>query len=99
MKPDTPPRNPAPLDGAARKAIAPVIGYPVEGLPRPDLAPFQAARVNWTRVAEVVVPAREARCFDVPAGHFFRISCVEGPQVGDLNLWSASDVTERFFSG
>jgi uncharacterized protein YcgI (DUF1989 family) len=45
------------------------------------------------------VPPREARCFEVPAGHFFRITSVEGPQVGDLNLQSAEDVTERFYSG
>jgi uncharacterized protein len=35
----------------------------------------------------------------VPAGGFFRIVCVEGPQVGDLNLWNADDLSERFFSG
>ena len=47
----------------------------------------------------VTVPPREARAFDVPAGHFFRIDCGEGPQVGDLNLWPAGDLSERFFSG
>jgi uncharacterized protein YcgI (DUF1989 family) len=35
----------------------------------------------------------------VPAGQFFRISCVDGPQVGDLNLWNAADLPERFYSG
>ncbi len=98
MKPDHP-AHAAPEDAAARKAIRPVICYPVEGLPRPDLAPYMAARAGWTRVAEVLVPARDARCFDVPAGHFFRISSVDGPQVGDLNLWNADDLSERFFSG
>ena len=34
-----------------------------------------------------------------PAGHFFRIVSVDGPQVGDLNLWNAQDLSERFFSG
>lgn len=98
MKPDHP-AHPAPADAATRKAIAPVICYPVEGLPRPDLAPYLAARDGWKMVSETLVPAREARCFDVPAGHFFRIVSVDGPQVGDLNLWSASDLTERFYSG
>lgn len=98
MKPDHP-AHPAPADAAARKAIAPVICYPVEGLPRPDLAPYLAAREGWTRVSQVLVPARDARCFEVPAGHFFRISSVEGSQVGDLNLWNAADLSERFFSG
>ncbi len=30
---------------------------------------------------------------------FFRIVSIEGPQVGDLNLWNANDLKERFFSG
>ncbi len=32
-------------------------------------------------------------------GISFRIVSIEGPQVGDLNLWNAHDLTERFFSG
>lgn len=98
MKPDHP-AHAAPSDAAARKAIAPVICYPVEGLPRPDLAPYLAAREGWALLSETLVPAREARCFSVPAGHFFRIVSVEGPQVGDLNLWAAGDLHERFYSG
>jgi uncharacterized protein YcgI (DUF1989 family) len=91
--------HPAPPDAAARKALRPVICYPVDGLPRPDLAPFHAARRSAQKVAEVMVPPREARCFEVPQGSFFRITSVEGPQVGDLNLWNATDLSERFFSG
>ncbi|MDP2079961.1 MAG: DUF1989 domain-containing protein [Pseudotabrizicola sp.] len=98
MKPDLPAHD-APEDAPARKAVAPVICYPVEGLPAPDLAPYLEARAGWEQVAEVLVPAREARCFDVPAGHFFRITSVDGPQVGDLNLWNAHDLRERFYSG
>ena len=93
------PAHPAPADAALRAAIAPVICYPVEGLPRPNLAPFHDARQGWEKLSETLVPARDARCFSVPAGHFFRITCVDGPQVGDLNLWSAHDLTERFYSG
>ncbi len=52
-----------------------------------------------SKIGETIVPPREARAFDVPAGHFFRIVSVEGPQVGDLNLWNAADLSERFFSG
>lgn len=98
MKPDNP-AHAMPEDGAKRKAVAPVICYPVQGLPAPDLTPYLAAREGWEQVAKVIVPAREARSFDVPAGHFFRIVSVQGPQVGDLNLWAASDLSERFFSG
>jgi uncharacterized protein YcgI (DUF1989 family) len=46
-----------------------------------------------------VAPPREACAFTVPAGSFFRITCVDGPQVGDLNLWNAHDLSERFYSG
>ena len=46
-----------------------------------------------------MVSPRDARSFAVPAGHFFRIVSVEGPQVGDLNLWFADDLREHFFSG
>jgi uncharacterized protein YcgI (DUF1989 family) len=73
--------------------------YGVEALPPYDAAFYDKARSGMTKVGELIVPPREARAFDVPAGHFFRIVSVEGPQVGDLNLWNAHDLTERFFSG
>src|SRR6056297_2969054 len=89
----------APADAAARRAVAPVICYPNDTLPAPDLARYRAAREGAEKVAEVVVAPREAACFRVGAGQFFRISSVEGPQVGDLNLWNKADLTERFYSG
>lgn len=98
MKPDRG-EAPEPADGRARRGVAPVVCYPTGSLPRPDLAAYRAAREGWRKVDEVVVPPRDARCFDVPAGRFFRVVSVEGPQVGDLNLWSADDLGERFFSG
>ena len=88
-----------PADAHERRAIAPVICYPVKTLPRPDLDAYAAVRAGARKTAEVVVPPRQARCFRVPAGHFFRITCPEGPQVGDLNLWNAGDLSEQFFSG
>ncbi|MDF2141464.1 DUF1989 domain-containing protein [Paenirhodobacter sp. CAU 1674] len=97
MQPDRPDHS-APPDADARRAVPPVICYPVETLPQPDLAAYRAARAGWRKTAETLVPARDAACFAVPAGHFFRITSVEGPQVGDLNLWSA-DLSERFYSG
>ncbi|CUH87819.1 urea carboxylase-associated protein 1 [Phaeobacter sp. CECT 5382] len=90
---------PAPADAAARRAIKPVICYPNETLPKPDLDLYRMARQGAIKTAEVQVPARDAACFEVPAGHFFRISSIEGPQVGDLNLWNCEDLTERFYSG
>lgn len=88
-----------PDDAAARRAVKPVICYPTDTLPRPDLALYKTARPTARKTGEVIVPPREARCFEVPAGHFFRISSVEGPQVGDLNLHNARDISERFYSG
>lgn len=88
-----------PDDADARRAIAPVICYPVETLPQPDMALYASARAGMTKVDEVTVPPRYAATFTVPAGHIFRISSVEGPQVGDLNLWNARDLSERFYSG
>jgi len=89
----------APEDAAARRAVKPVICYPNTTLPVPDLALYRAARADATKTDEVLVSARDAACFEVPAGHFFRITSVEGPQVGDLNLWNRDDLTERFYSG
>ena len=88
-----------PPDADARRAVAPVLCYPVETLPPVDLAGYRAARAGWNLTGSVTVPPREARTFRVPAGSFFRIVSVEGPQVGDLDLWSADDLGERFFSG
>jgi hypothetical protein len=88
-----------PKDAAARRAIAPVICYPVETLPAPDMTMLDAARTTLTKTGEVLVPPRDAATFSVPAGHFFRITSVEGAQVGDLNLWNANDLSERFYSG
>ena len=88
-----------PADADDRRAIKPVICYPNETLPEAPLALYRAARATATKVDEVLILARDARCFEVPAGQFFRVSSVEGPQVGDLNLWNSKDLSERFFSG
>jgi hypothetical protein len=68
-------------------------------LPPYDAAFYEAARTGMTRIAEIIVPPRDGRAFMVPAGHFFRIVCAEGPQVGDLNLWNRYDLSERLFTG
>jgi uncharacterized protein YcgI (DUF1989 family) len=67
-------------------------------LPKVDEAMYAAARAGMQKLRELVVPARQARCFEVPAGHFFRIVSTEGPQVGDLNLWNRDDMKERFYT-
>ena len=88
-----------PVDAAARRAVEPVICYPNETLPVPDMALYAAARKTAEKIGEVLVAPRDAACFKASAGQFFRISSVEGPQVGDLNLWNAHDLSERFYSG
>ncbi|MCB1339873.1 MAG: DUF1989 domain-containing protein [Pseudooceanicola sp.] len=88
-----------PADAEARRAVRPVICYPNETLPVPDMDLYRRALASARKVGEVLVPPREARCFEVPAGGFFRIVSVEGPQVGDLNLWNRGDLAERFYSG
>ncbi|MDF1709114.1 MAG: DUF1989 domain-containing protein [Paracoccaceae bacterium] len=88
-----------PADAAARRAVNPVICYPVESLAAPDLTLYAGFRAAAVKTGEVVVPPRDAATFRVPAGGFFRISSIDGPQVGDLNLWNADDLGERFYSG
>tara|TARA_R110002012_G_scaffold302222_1_gene503027 strand:+ start:651 stop:1493 length:843 start_codon:yes stop_codon:yes gene_type:complete len=88
-----------PADAAARRAVKPVICYPVETLPQPDLAAYAGFRAHAVKTGEVLARPREAATFRVPAGGFFRISSVEGSQVGDLNLWHGDDLSERFYSG
>ena len=89
----------APKDAAERWAVKPVICYPNETLPTPPLDLYQEMRDSAVKCGEVVIPPRDARCFSVPAGHFFRMSAPEGPQVGDLNLFSKHNLAERFYSG
>jgi uncharacterized protein len=91
--------NPPPLDAAERRAAPPVGVYPVDRLPAYDDALYADVRSTMAKIDETIVPPREGRAFDVPAGDVFRIISIEGPQVGDLNLWSATNLAERFFSG
>ncbi|MCA0846636.1 urea carboxylase-associated family protein [Salipiger thiooxidans] len=89
----------APPDAEARRAIAPVICYPNDSLPQPDLGLYTQALAGAELVETVIAAPRDACSFRVAAGQFFRIVSVDGPQVGDLNLWNAADLSERFYSG
>ena len=88
-----------PPDANQRRAAKPVIVYALDGLPAYDAAFYDNAREGMAKVGVTIVPPREGRAFDVPSGHFFRIVSIEGPQVGDLNLWNAVNLAEYFFSG
>ena len=91
--------NNTPVDAAQRRAAPALVCYSVDQLPAIDMSLYQNARKDMEKVSELRVAPRDGETFEVPAGHFFRIVSIEGPQVGDLNLWNAADLSERFFSG
>lgn len=88
-----------PSDAAARRAIKPVICYPTDTLPQPDMVLYEKARAGMVLVDQTVAPPRDAAAIRVPAGHVLRITSLAGPQVGDLNLFAADNLAERFYSG
>ena len=94
-----PAQHPEPADAAARRAVEPVTVYTVDKLPAWDRTFYETVRYGPTLVDTLTVPPRDGRAFEVPAGHLFRIVNTDGPQVGDLNLWNAHDLSERFYSG
>ena len=90
---------PEPSDAAERRAAEAVTVYTVDQLPPYDRDFYETVRGGMEKIDEVVVPPRDGRAFDVPAGHLFRIVTPDGSQVADLNLWNAADLSERFYSG
>lgn len=44
------------------------------------------------------VPIRSGRAWTVPQGHLCRIVTVQGPQVGDFNVWNLGDPRERMWA-
>ena len=77
----------------------PVICYPKEKLKPSNLSIYQEARKNLKVINEVIILPRDAKCFQVKAGQFFRIENIKGPQVGDLNLFNSENLKEKFYSG
>ncbi len=49
-------------------------------------------------VDSFVVPIRSGRAWTVPQGHLCRVVTVEGPQVGDFNVWNLHDPRERMWT-
>jgi uncharacterized protein YcgI (DUF1989 family) len=49
-------------------------------------------------VESFVIPIRSGRAWEVPAGYVCRIIIVEGPQVGDLNVWNRHNPRERMWA-
>ena len=90
-------KKPKNLDG--RIGFKPVICYPNENLQNENLNILHKARKYLEKDGEILIPPRDAKTFNVKAGNFFRIESVEGPQVGDLNLFQAENLNEKFYSG
>ena len=93
------PNSPVPDDAAERKAIRPVICYPPDTLPKTNIPALDEFASQPEKTSELLIEPRDAGCIEVEAGRYFRIVSVNGPQVGDLNLWSRGDLNERFYSG
>ncbi|MDG1531389.1 MAG: DUF1989 domain-containing protein [Paracoccaceae bacterium] len=91
--------HPAPAHADQAKATKPVICYPIDTLPTPDMPMYKSALIDMVKVAEATAAPREAASIKLQAGQVLRISSVNGPQVGDLNLFNANDLDERFYSG
>ena len=49
-------------------------------------------------IEQLVVSIRSGRAWRVPAGHVFRIVTIDGPQVGDLNIWNLHNPRERMWA-
>ena len=76
----------------------PIVCYPNENISN-NLKILHKAREHIKKIDEVMVPPRDAKTFKVKSGNFFRIESVEGPQVGDLNIFQADNLDEKFYSG
>ena len=89
----------APLDAKERTKDKPIVCYPIDNLKETDLSVLLNARKNLKNITEIIIPPRDAKTFEVKKGQFFRIESIEGPQVGDLNIFQAENLEEKFYSG
>ena len=87
-----------PQDIDNRVGANPVICYPNENIST-NLEILHKARQHIKKINEVIIPPRDAKTFKVKSGNFFRIESIEGPQVGDLNIFQAENLDEKFYSG
>ena len=87
-----------PFDLNERVGAKPVVCYPNDNFNN-NLEILHKARMYLKKIKDVLIPPRDAKTFNVKKGNFFRIESVEGPQVGDLNLFQANNFDEKFYSG
>ena len=82
----------------SRIGAKPVVCYPNDNIDD-NLEILHEARKHIGKIDEVIVPPRDAKTFNVKSGNFFRIESIDGPHVGDLNLFQADNLDEKFYSG
>ena len=88
-----------PLDAKDRVNDKPTICYPIDSLKETNLPILHHARKSLKKISEIIIPPKDAKIFEVKKGQFFRIESIEGPQVGDLNIFQANNLEEKFYSG
>lgn len=80
--------------------------YPAAAYQMSSNADEQARRDLYDEIAgferhlmeQFTVPIRSGRAWYVPAGQMFRVTAIEGPQVGDLNIWNAYNPREHMWA-
>ena len=87
------------MTGVASRLADPIICYAVAQLPKVDVAQLQRFRQQLRLHQSVRVAPRSAEIVAIAQGQFFRICCNQGSQVGDLNVWNAHNLQEKFYSG
>ena len=88
-----------PTDLEERVGAKPVVCYPNTNVKDNNLDVLLEARKFLVKNNEIIISPRDAKTFEVKRGQFFRIESVEGPQVGDLNLFQLNNLNEKFYSG
>jgi uncharacterized protein YcgI (DUF1989 family) len=89
----------APLDAKDRINVKPIVCYPINNLKDINLSILHDARKTLKNITEIIIPPRDAKTFEVKKDQFFRIESMNGPQVGDLNIFKADNLEEKFYSG
>ena len=86
-----------PNDYASRMTSDPVICYPNDNIDHSNFSIFnQTGKIK--KIHEIIVPARDARTFEVKFGQYFRIESIDGPQVEILTYLELDNLNEKFYS-
>ena len=88
-----------PSDTDRRIGAKPIVCYPNNVIEDKNLTILHSARRHLVKKEEIIIPPRDAKTFNVQFGEFFRIESLDGPQVGDLNLFNFNNLEEKFYSG